>query len=130
MHKTSTSADSRGPKILIAHPDLSYRTAVAWFLRQHGCQVTATGTGASLREWARISRPDICLVADRLGDESGFLTSAKLRMEFPRARILLLVERISPEDERFARYAGAEGVLRRQEGMKGLLERVLEQVAV
>jgi len=130
MHETSTSAESRTPKILIAHPDLSYRTAVAWFLRQHGCQVTATGSGASLRDWARTCHPYICLIADRLDDESGFLTCAKLRMEFPQSRMLLLVERISPEDERFARYAGAEGILRRQEGMRGVAERVLEQVAV
>jgi two-component system response regulator DesR len=129
--RTCTTQDRNSePSVLIAHPDSSYRAAVAWYLRQLDWNVTATDSADSLREWARVRRPDIVLLSPCLPDESGFLTCAKIKQELPDCRVLLMAERLSPEDQRFAEFAGAEGVILRSEGVKGLAERLAEPATV
>jgi DNA-binding NarL/FixJ family response regulator len=130
MHPLLLASRTSEPCVLLAHPDVSYRTAVAWYLRQLEWKVTATDSAASVRDWAQALAPQIVLLADRLPDESGYLTCAKLKSEFPECRVLLLAEKFSPEDVRFAEFAGAEGVIRRSDGVKGLAERLMEAVAV
>lgn len=130
MHAYTSESHAAETCVLIAHPDVSYRAALAWYLRELDWKVTATESAESLREWARVLHPDIVLVASRLPDETGFLTCAKLRGEFPHCRVLLLVEKIGPEDARFAEFAGAEGIVRRSDGVKGLAERLMGAVPV
>ena len=51
MHPFAPLSSTTEPCVLIAHEDVSYRTAVAWYLRELDWKVTATDTAESLREW-------------------------------------------------------------------------------
>lgn len=130
MYAYTSPAQGMAPSVLIAHPDVSYRTAVAWYLRELDWKVTATDTADSLREWARALHPDIVLVASRLPDETGFLACAKLKLEFPQCRVLMLGEKLSAEDARFAQFVGAESLIRRGDGVQKLAEQLLAPAEV
>lgn len=114
------------PTVIIAHPDPWYRSAVAWYLRQHEWNVTATATAAAAREWARRTRPSLALLATELEDESGFLTCVKLRREHPDLRVYLVTNDGTPASSGFAEFVGAECLFRREQGLRALMDQLCE----
>jgi CheY-like chemotaxis protein len=83
---------------------------VAQQFRRTGWDVYLAESGPQLRRLVRLLAADLVVVDAALPDESGWLTCAKLREEWPNGRIVVLGEGDAREG-RLAAFVGADVVV-------------------
>jgi len=66
------------------------------------------------------------VLATDLPNESGWLTCAKLSVEQPAVKVLLVTARVTPENHRFANFVGAAALLCRSQGMQVLVDELAD----
>lgn len=88
------------------------------------CVVAEADNGEQAIKLFREHRPDVVILDGRLPGLSGVETLAKLRQEFPKARVLMLSIDEAVEDVQRALEAGAAGYLSKATQLQELLQAI------
>ena len=83
-----------------------FRSKVAEMFHKHGWEVFMMGDGGVHAITAE-TEPQVVVLPEDAGDESGYLTCAKLRLVRPELRLVIVGAERTPERERFAEFVGA-----------------------
>jgi DNA-binding response OmpR family regulator len=84
---------------------------IARAFRRVGWDVYEAHSGPEARRLARLLNPELMVLAVGLEDESGWLTCEKLSGTHPRVKVFLVADSILPQDEDFATFVGAVGLI-------------------
>lgn len=112
------------PCLIVAHSDPTYAALVARSFRRRGWDVYPARTGPEARRLAHLLGPDLLLMATDLEQESGWLTSEKLKHDLPGMRVFLVGDTGEPRDRDFATFVGAEALLHHSESVQALVDQV------
>src|SRR5262249_9798575 len=93
-----------------------------------GWEVHQANTGPEARRLARALRPQIVILDTELREESGWLTCAKLTLEDPTFKVILVSDEVTTEQQIYAETAGAVALVGREDGLPGLVGEVHETI--
>jgi DNA-binding response OmpR family regulator len=110
------------PRLVLGYGDSSRAAQCARALRRLGWEVHQAGTAVEIRRLTLALAPDLVVLDTDLPDESGWLTCAKLRVDLPEMKIVLVDPQRTPQRERFAAFVGASQVISRQQDLTAHLE--------
>jgi ActR/RegA family two-component response regulator len=99
------------PRLVLALQDSAQAVRRERAFRRRGWEVHRASTGVEARRLAARLLPDVVILDTDLADESGWLTCAKLRLERPQQKVLLVGADITPSNERFSEFVGAAGLV-------------------
>jgi CheY-like chemotaxis protein len=111
-------------RVVLAHSEAVYAALAGRHLRRHGWEVHLVGTGLEARHLARVLAPAVIVLGARLPDESGWLTCNKLVRDYPGLKVVLVGAHPTPEQHRFAAFAGAAALVSQDEGVQALIDEV------
>jgi DNA-binding response OmpR family regulator len=94
------------------------------YLRQYGWDAFQADSASELRRLARCLEPTVVVLDTAAAEESGWLTCAKLRLEYPALKIVLVTGNPVPRKRRFARFVGASELVDRGGGVTQLVDAV------
>jgi DNA-binding response OmpR family regulator len=112
------------PSILLAYTDAAYASQCGRYFRRLGWEVRMVASGAEARELALEYRPDVVALDVALLDQSGWLTSAKISLEKPDLRIILVADRQTNAIDDRLHMVGADHAVYREDGAQALVETV------
>ncbi len=112
------------PRLVLAYADSAHAALSCRLLRRQGWEVHLANSGADARRLSRLLAPQIVVLDTDLREESGWLTCAKLKMENPAQRVVLVSAEVTFAAEIFAEFVGAMAVVARDAGMPALLDGV------
>jgi DNA-binding response OmpR family regulator len=112
------------PRLVLAYSDSAHAALSCRHLRRQGWEVHLANSGTDARRLARLLAPQVVVLDTDLREESGWLTCAKLKLENPAQRVVLVTGEISPEAQAYAEFVGAAALVARESGVPALLERV------
>jgi DNA-binding response OmpR family regulator len=112
------------PRLVIACRDSARAALSSRQFRRLGWEVHLTATGREARRLVAALRPQVVVLDADLGDESGWLTCAKLHLESPGTRIVLVTDGVTPEQQMYGEAAGAAAVVSRDAALPLLIETV------
>ena len=81
-------------------------------------------SGAEARSLVFDWRPDVVVLETALADQSGWLTSAKINLDHPRMRIILVADEYTVDTRERLQMVGAEQSVSRADGAEALAELV------
>lgn len=110
------------PRLLLAYADSAQAASSCRYFRRLGWEVHLTNTGAEARRLTRLLSPTVVLLDVDLADESGWLTCAKLILEWPQQTVILLSDVVKPADVEFARLTGAAAIAARTANLVDVVE--------
>jgi DNA-binding NarL/FixJ family response regulator len=110
------------PRLVLAYADSAQAARCARQCRRQGWEVHQTRSGRGARRLAAVVEPAVVLLDIELGEESGWLTAAKLLLERPRQKILLAGGERTAFREQLALFLGAAGFIARDEAANALEE--------
>ena len=111
---------------ILAHGDPTFAGRAGRCLVRRGWEVYAAGSAAEVRRLIRRFRPAVVALDTELADESGWLVCGKLTQMANPPRVLLVTSRRTPEGVRFARFVGAAGLVRADDGPAALVGAMLK----
>jgi DNA-binding response OmpR family regulator len=94
------------PCLVVAHAEPAYAARACRHFRQLGWDVYQAWAGDEVRRLAWMFRPDLILLSVDIAGESGWLTCAKVLLEQPGTRIVL-VGSDTPRNRAMADFVGA-----------------------
>jgi DNA-binding response OmpR family regulator len=109
------------PCLVLAHPDPVFTTETSRAFRRQGWDVYPATNGPELRRLTRMLGAHLVILDAELPGESGWLTCAKLRLELPEVRVLLIGDDPSIRQQHRANFIGAAGLFTRNAGAALLL---------
>src|SRR5262249_4734051 len=112
------------PCLVLAYADSVQASLTCRHLRRLGWEVRLASSGPEARRLVRVVAPDVVLLDTDLREESGWLTCAKLRLEFPEQIVVLVTGEVTPEAQEFARFVGATSIMPRSASPVELVEEV------
>jgi DNA-binding response OmpR family regulator len=112
------------PRLVLAYADSAHAVLSCRQLRRLGWEVHLTREGAEARRLSEAIDPAVVVLDTELHDESGWLTCAKLKLERPRLKVVLVGPAVTAEGERFATHVGAAALVSRSAGAASLIEEV------
>ena len=122
----STEKNRPAPnRLIVAHADAAYTSAVGRHFRRRGWEVHSAPTGPDARRLARKLVPAAIVLGTELTDESGWLTAAKLHHERPDCKVVLVTDETSPDSYLFTAFVGAAALVRREDGPCALEDELL-----
>jgi CheY-like chemotaxis protein len=124
MTREAQNAVPYRPRLVLAYADSRHAVLCCRQLRRLGWQVHLTTSGAEARRLAQALSPAVVVLDTDLPDESGWLTCAKLLLDSPGQRVVLVCEDITPDGPGRAAHAGAAALVRRAEGAAALISEV------
>jgi DNA-binding NarL/FixJ family response regulator len=100
--------ESIRPRLVLAHAERGYFTHARGWFRTLGIEVVVARSAQETHTLTHLLDPCVVVMADRLPDESGFLTCAKIKTDHPDCKVILLGQEATSTNFRFAVFAGAE----------------------
>ncbi|HKI34314.1 MAG TPA: response regulator [Gemmataceae bacterium] len=122
MFARSGEAGRRRPRIVIAHSNPAFTSAVDRAFRRHGWVVATAADGPEARRLATLFPTDLVVLETERREESGWLTCAKLNLGGDRPAVVLVSRAPVEGDAEFAEFAGAVRLVTPEEGVEPLLE--------
>lgn len=116
------------PRLVFAHGDSAYAALCGRHFRRQGWEVYQANTAADARRLVRTISPRAVVLDTNLPDESGWLTCAKILLERPGLRAVLVSPQKTEKEQRLGAFLGATGLVGRDEGVGALLDQVLGTV--
>lgn len=111
--------------LILAHLDPNLAMKAGREIRQFGWDLHLANSPSEVRRLARTWSPQLVLLQSDLGDESGWLTCAKLSLERPEQDIVLLKGmEIGGTDNSFANFVGARALLSSENGIGSYLAKL------
>jgi DNA-binding response OmpR family regulator len=117
--------DQLQQRLVLAHSDLDFATSAKRRLVRLGWEVYQTRSAAGARRLAEEVQPAVFVLDTDLPDETGWLLCAKLKAQMPETRVILVDDRPSLERARYARFVGANALVRRQQRASILLYEIV-----
>ena len=112
------------PRLVLAYADSAHAALSGRHFRRLGWEVHLASTGAEARRLSQALAPSVVVLDTDLREESGWLTCAKLTLERPGQRVVLLGNDLSERAHNFAAFVGAAALVRRDAGTDALVETV------
>ena len=106
--------DADRPRLVLAYADAAQAARQGRSFRRRGWEVHQTASGVEARRLAADLNPSLVILDTQLPDESGWLVCAKLRLEQPQRKIVLVDPQLSPEKERLGEFIGASATVSRE----------------
>ncbi len=103
------------PRLVLGYADSNHAALCARQFRRQGWEVHQTRSGPEARRLAGCLEPALVMLDAELAGESGWLTAAKLLLERPRQKILLVGPERTSTLEQLTAFLGAAGFLTRAE---------------
>src|SRR5437762_12593261 len=94
------------PRLVLAYADSAHAALSCRHLRRLGWEVHLANSGTDARRLARLLAPDVVVLDTDLGEESGWLTCAKLKMENPAQKVVLVTDQLNGEAQAYAKFVG------------------------
>ncbi len=116
------------PRLVLADHHSAHAALTCRQFRRLGWEVHLASSGPEARRLVRLLEPQAIVLAVGLRDESGWLTCAKLLLEHPNMKVVLLAERSTESMGRFARFVGATALVARANGLPALVAEVSDSV--
>jgi len=113
------------PRMLLAYSDAAYASQCGRYFRRLGWEVAMVASGAEARTLAQDYHPDVVVLEVALLDQTGWLTSAKISLENPNLRILLVTDSPHEPSREQLDMIGADQVVHRADGAEALSEAVV-----
>jgi DNA-binding response OmpR family regulator len=113
------------PRLILAYADSAHAALSGRHFRRQGWEVHLASTGPEARRLTQALAPHVVVLDTDLREESGWLTCAKLILERPGQRVVLLGSDLSPEAHEFAAFVGAAALVSRDAGAAALVEGVI-----
>lgn len=113
------------PRLLLGYADSGHAARVGRHFRRLGWEVRLAATAAEAYRLAMEFAPRVILLDTELPDESGWLTCAKITLEHPEQRVLLLTPELNAADKQRLASVGAEDLVSRQDSIEHLAEAIL-----
>jgi DNA-binding response OmpR family regulator len=110
------------PRLVLAYADSVHAAQCARHCRRQGWEVHQTRCGQEARRLAAALEPKLVMLDAELPGESGWLTAAKLLLERPHQKILLVGPDRNAAREQFACFLGASGFVAREDTAAALEE--------
>ena len=114
------------PCMILAHGDVAFASEASRAFRRLGWDVYITRSGPETRRMARMLNPSVVVLAADLPEESGWLTCDKLIREQPFRKVILVSSGFSTENEAFAAFIGAAGLVYEEDGVQALVGAVCD----
>lgn len=112
--------DSR-PRLILALADSAQAVRRERAFRRHGWEVHRASSGSEARRLAARLLPQLVILDTDLHEESGWLTCAKLHLEQPKQKILLVGPDVSPRNTRLSEFVGAMGLVSASDDLGALV---------
>jgi DNA-binding response OmpR family regulator len=125
--KTQKSRIS-SPNVIFALSNSDLRRSVASLLEARGWRFRHIQQQDALRRKVSKMFPAVVVLPVENKMESGWLMCAKLRMGQPHLRVIL-IGKVTPENERLAEFVGAEKLLPEDVGCRTLIAAICNQRA-
>ena len=117
-------------RLLLAYADAAYASECGRYFRRLGWEVEMVASGAEARQLASDYLPNVVVLDAELLDQSGWLTSAKISIENPDLRIVLVGdESTAPMQERL-HMVGADQWVAREAGAEALAMAILGKASL
>ena len=114
------------PRLVVAYADSIHAARSSRHFRRQGWEVHQVDSAAEARRLIADLAPQLVVLDTELADESGWLLCAKLRLEHPQQRIILLCPELTPEQQRRSEFVGAAELMTREESVNALREEIHE----
>jgi two-component system OmpR family response regulator len=101
------------PRVLIVDDEPDIVEFVANILRPAGCEVRSASDGDQALAEAESFRPDLALLDVVIPVQDGWLVCSKLKLLKPAPVIILVTGPPEEENDRFAAFVHADGLLRK-----------------
>lgn len=98
-------------KMIVALGETVYSTLPTRLLTRMGWEITSAKSGPETRRLLKHSSVTFVCLDTELVDESGWLTCAKLTMQYPDLPVVLLAPSVKTYEEHFAIIVGATMIL-------------------
>jgi DNA-binding response OmpR family regulator len=128
MRRPKLKGDHFRPCLLLAHWDSAYASAASRAFRRLGWDVYQAQSGPEVRRLARMLVPHLVILGTDLPEESGWLTCDKLTSEHAALDVFLVTDSWSNDQNDFASFVGAAGLIVYSQGVQALLDEVQEVV--
>lgn len=113
------------PRLLLAYVDSYHAAQAARSLRRHGWEVHLAASGTEVYHLVQELQPQVVVVDTEIHDESGWLIAAKITLDPPAPRVILLTSHVSECDADRAAQVGASAVVARCDGAETLVEEIV-----
>jgi DNA-binding response OmpR family regulator len=110
------------PRLVLALADSAQAALCARQCRRQGWEVHKTHCGEEARRRAAVIEPAVIVLDAELPGESGWLTAAKVLLERPRQKILLVAAERTAFGDECARLIGAAGFVHHEDTATALEE--------
>lgn len=110
------------PCVVLAHMDATYASETGRKLRRLGWDVYPAKGGPEARRLARMLDADLVVLGVDLGEESGWLTCAKLTRERPGGKVVLVGPQNDTRSHNMAAFVGASALVPCQESLAALVQ--------
>ncbi len=107
----------KGGRRVVLGGSSEFAAKVADHVRRKGWHVHVAGEGDDVRRATRRLSPHAVILPVEQGDESGYLTCAKLVHDDPTLRVVLVAGERTADAERFADFVGASAVVAEADGV-------------
>ncbi len=119
MHKSMNR-----PQLVLAHASADYAQAICRHYNGLGWETHQVSSAREARTLAGELAPTAVVLGTELPDESGWLTCDKIRLDRPAQKVILVTDRSSPGNRRFAEFVGASALVHEDAGIEALAEQV------
>jgi len=93
------SLEAQLPRVVIVEDDAFLREEISQYLKDHGFNVDAVNSGATLNDLIAVDPPNLFVIDINLPGESGIKIASRLRLSRPEAGIVIVTGRIGIEDK-------------------------------
>ena len=122
MFARSPEAGRYRPHVIIAHSSPAYAHAVARAFRRRGWISLRAADGPDARRAATTCPGSLIVLEVDAPGESGWLTCAKVQMDNPGHRVVLVAADQSDRNDDFAEFSGATRLVTEEQGPDPVLE--------
>jgi DNA-binding response OmpR family regulator len=114
------------PRVVLALGDGAYADSCDRHFARLGWDVHRGGSGEEARQLAQRVDASVVVVDTELPGQSGWLTCSKLVGEQPGRKVVLVATRLTVENQSFASFVGAAGLVLREDGVQALVDEIQE----
>jgi DNA-binding response OmpR family regulator len=102
------------PRVVLACDSSARLALIGRHFRRHGWETRHAADGAEARRLALLLAPDLVVLDADLPGESGWLTCAKLHLQRPDQKIVLISAECSEEKRQLSVFVGAAALVQRE----------------
>ncbi|OAI53590.1 hypothetical protein AYO44_04145 [Planctomycetaceae bacterium SCGC AG-212-F19] len=111
-------------RLIVGHEDDGFLARVCRQFQEMGWEVYPAETAADVRRLATAGPASVVILPTEFGEESGWLTCAKLVREHPRHRVILVGQYTTPALQRYTSFVGGTALLGQDSSMRSLVDEV------